>query len=58
MKKKLKKVNSRVISNDVEIENEDVILVANLSNNHQGVHSSQTVESLEPLVKKRSKCSR
>ena len=41
---------------DVEIENENVILVANSSNN-QGLHSSQTsAESLEPPVKKRSKC--
>ena len=44
--------NSRVVPHDVEIENEDVILVAN-SSNYQGAHSSQTVESLEPPVKKK-----
>ena len=46
--------SSQVISHDVEIKNEDVILVAN-SRNDQGAHSSQT-ESLEPPVKKRSNC--
>ena len=54
LKKVFKKV-TRLISHNVEIENEDVILVAN-SSNDQGAHSSQTVESLEPPVKKRSKC--
>ena len=53
--KSVQESNSRVISHNVEIENEDVILVAN-SSNDQGAHSSQTVESLEPPVKKRSKC--
>ena len=54
--KRVEESNSRVISQDAEIENEDVILVANSSNN-QGAHSSQTLlESLEPPVKKRSKC--
>ena len=43
--------SSQVILHDVEIKNEDVILVAN-SSNDQGAHSSQTVESLEPPVKK------
>ena len=53
--KSVQESNSRLISHNVEIENEDVILVAN-SSNDQGAHSSQTVESLEPPVKKRSKC--
>ena len=47
--------SSQVILHDVEIKHEDVILVAN-SSNDQGAHSSQTVESLEPPVKKRSNC--
>ena len=53
--KSVEESNSQVILYDVEIESEDVILVAN-SSNDQGAHSSQTVESLEPPVKKRSKC--
>ena len=44
--------NSRVILHDAEIENEDVILVANL-NNDQGAQSSQTVELLERPLKKK-----
>ena len=36
----------------LKLKNEDVILVAN-SSNDQGAHSSQTVESLEPPVKKK-----
>ena len=54
--KSVEESNSQVISQDVEVEKEDVILVANSSNN-QGVHSSQTpLESLEPPVKKQIKC--
>ena len=50
--KTVEESNSWVISHNVESENEDVILAANLSND-QGVLSSQTVESLEPPVKKK-----
>ena len=50
--KSVEESNSWVISHDVEIENEDVILVAN-SSNDQGAHSNQTVELLEPPVKKK-----
>ena len=53
--KSVEESNSQVILYDVEIESEDVILVAN-SSNDQGAHSSQTEELLEPPVKKRSKC--
>ena len=50
--KSVEESNSQVISHEVEIETEDVILVAN-SSNDQGAQSSQTVKSLEPPAKKK-----
>ena len=45
-------VSEKNVEENVEIENEDASLVAN-SSNDQGVHSSQTVELLEPSMKKK-----